>query len=204
MMTVTTTRTITRGCTVLALGASSLLSVATGQTSLTEQLPSAVAGSFVAHFDQLPAGQQVSEVSFNQGISGFSTGEIPLTALGASRVRVQAQRLDREGDSNRAMIYNAECGGNAESCSGNDGDDLFQPGEGNLLIVSQDNDSSNPNDNHDGGSIEFDFSEFGPGAVTVTSLEIIDVSHDGAAAYLSTPAEITSTIVRFGKGDSEL
>lgn len=198
MITPRTAKNLVRGCTVLALTASSSFgSVALGADAakqVLQTLPSAVAGSFVIHFDQLPAGQRVSDVSFNQGISGFSTGEIPLTALGASRVRVQAQRLDRDGDSNRAMIYNAECAGSAESCSGNDGDDLYQPGEGNLLIVSQDNDGGDPNDNHDGGSIEFDFSEFGPGAVTVTSLEIIDVSKDGAAAYLYADGELVGEV----------
>ena len=128
MTTPRTAKDVVRGCTILALTASSSLgSTALGADAvkqLLQTLPTAVAGSFVIHFDQLPAGQQVSDVSLNQGVSGFSTGELPLTALGASRVRVQAQRLDREGDSNRAMIYNAECGGNAESCSGNDGDDL--------------------------------------------------------------------------------
>ena len=198
MSTPRTAKNLVRGCTILALAASSSLgSVALGTEAAKQALqalPSAVAGSFVIHFDQLPAGQQVSNVSLDQGISGFSTGALPLSALGASGVRVQAQRLDRDGDSNRAMIYNAECAGTAESCSGNDGDDLFQPGEGNLLIVSQDNNGDDPNDNHDGGSIEFDFSEFGPGAVTVTSLEIIDVSHDGAAAYLYADGELIEEI----------
>lgn len=210
MTTTRTAKNLVRGCTILALAASSPLgSTALGADAvgadaakqLPQTLPSAVAGSFVIHFDRLPAGQRVSEVSFGQGISGFSTGEVPLSALGASRVLVQAQRLDRGGDSNRAMIYNAECAGSAGSCSGNDGDDLFQPGEGNLLIVSQDNDGSDPNDNHDGGSIEFDFSEFGPGAVTVTSLEIIDVSQNGAAAYLYADGELVEEVA-IARGDT--
>lgn len=198
MTTPRTAKNLVRGCTILALTTSSSLgNIALGAEAakqVLQALPSAVAGSFVIHFDQLPAGQQVSDVSFNQGVSGFSTGALPVSALGTSRVRIQAQRLDRDGDSNHAMIYNAECAGTAESCSGNDGDDLYQPGQGNLLIVSQDNNSSDPNDNHDGGSIEFDFSGFGPGAVTVTSLEIIDVSHDGAAAHLYADGELIGEV----------
>jgi len=194
-MTAVTTGKLVRGCTVLALGASSLLStVATGQSQIVRTLPGAVEAIFTMHFDTLPAGQQVSEVALNQGISGRSTGTLPLSLLGTSSVRIHAQRLNKEGDSNRAMIYNAECEGNAESCSGNDGDDLYQPGQGNLLIVSQDNDSADPNDNHDGGHIDFDFSNFGPGAVTVTSVEVFDVSHKGAAVYLYADGELIKEV----------
>lgn len=183
------------GCAVLTLGASSLLStVAIGQSSIIQKLPGAVEAVFTMHFDTLPAGQQTSEVALNQGISGLSTGTLPLSLLGSSAVRIHAQRLDKEGDSNRAMIYNAECEGNAESCSGNDGDDLYQPGEGNLLIVSQDNNADDPNDNHDGGHIDFDFSNFGSGAVTVTSIEVFDVSHNGAAAYLYANGELLKEV----------
>jgi hypothetical protein len=171
-----------------------LSTAAIGQNSILKKLPGAVEARFAMHFDTLPAGQQVSEVALNRGVSGISTGALPLSLLGSSGVRVHAQRRDKEGDSNRAMIYNGECEGSAESCSGNDGDDLYQPGEGNLLIVSQDNDGSDPNDNHDGGHIEFDFSDFGPGAVTVTSIEVVDVSHNGAAAYLYADGELVKEV----------
>lgn len=194
MKAVTIRKFVTR-CAVLTFGASSLLStVAIGQSSIIKKLPTAVEARFAMHFDTLPAGQQISEVALNQGISGISTGTLPLELLGSSAVRIHAQRRDKEGDSNRAMIYNGECEGDAESCSGNDGDDLYQPGEGNLLIVSQDNDGSNPNDNHDGGQIDFDFSDFGPGAVTVTNIEVFDVSHDGAAVYLYADGELIKEV----------
>jgi hypothetical protein len=194
-MTAITTRKLVRGCAVLALGASSLLgTVAVGQNSAITTFPRAVEARFAMHFDRLTAGQQVSEVALNQGISGISTGILPLSLLGTSSVRIHAQRLNKEGDSNRAMIYNGECEGTAESCSGNDGDDLYQPGQGNLLIVSQDNDSSDPNDNHNGGHIDFDFSDFGLGAVTVKSIEVFDVSHKGAAVYLYADGELIKEV----------
>ena len=99
-----------------------------------------------------------------------------------------AQRRGREGDSNRAMTFDGECGGDPEGCSGND-DDLYNPGQGNLLIVSQDNNPDDPNDNHRGGHIDFDFSDFGPGAVTITSLDVFDVSHNGATLTLYADGE---------------
>lgn len=50
-------------------------------------------------------------------------------------------------------------------------------------------DADDPNDNHRDGHIDFDFSSFGPGAVTVTSLEVYDVSHTGATVTLYADGE---------------
>lgn len=144
-------------------------------------------GTFTVDFNGLSAGQQVSEVALGQGVSGSGIDAVLLGA-GEHVVRVAAQRRGRDGDSNRAMIFDGECGGTPEGCSGND-DDLYEPGQGNLLIVSQDNNSDDPNDNHRGGHIDFDFSSFGPGAVSVMSIEVFDVSHNGATIALYADGE---------------
>ncbi len=130
----------------------------------------------------------MSQVTVGQGVSSSGIGSVLLGVDAGNVVYVNAQRRGREGDSNRAMPFDGECGGYSEGCSGNDGD-RYNPGQGNLLIVSQDNNLDDPNDNHRDGHIDFDFSSFGPGAVTVTSLEVYDVSHNGATVTLYADGE---------------
>ncbi len=159
-------------------------------SSIIERLPTTAAGDFVIHFDGLPAGQKVFDVALDQGLSGTASGTIPLSILGTSRVHIRGARRGLEGDSNRAMIYDGECGGNAETCSGqDDGGHLYHPAEGNLLIVSQNNDGSNPDDNYRGGQLYFDFGGFGSGSVTITSLELVNSVGEGAVIELYAEGE---------------
>ena len=51
------------------------------------------------------------------------------------------------------MLFDANCAG---GCSGGD-NDLQTPGAGNILIISQDNNSMNPNDSRFGGTIVVEF-----------------------------------------------
>ena len=180
------TKRFVKGWTLLALSLGGLVS-ATPAEQAADILRS-VQGTFTVDFDTLPVGQRVSQVTLNEGISGSGIGAVLQGIDGESVVRVDAQRRGREGDSNRAMTFDGECGGDPEGCSGND-DDLYNPGQGNLLIVSQDNNPDDPNDNHGGGHIDFDFSGFGPGRVSVTSLEVYDVSHSGATLTLYADGE---------------
>jgi hypothetical protein len=150
-------------------------------------------GTFTIDFNGLPAGQRVLQVVVGKGVGSSARAAGLPTAVGEGVVRISAQRRDYPGDSNRAMIFDGECGGSPEGCSGND-DDLYAPGQRNLLIVSQDNDADDPNDNHEGGHINFDFSDFGPGSVTVTSLKVLDVSHNGAVISLYADGEIIDEI----------
>lgn len=145
-------------------------------------------GSFTVDFSGLPVGQRVWEVALGQGVSGSGVATALLGINQANTVHVRGQRTERPGDANRAMTFDGECGGVPEGCSGND-DDLYAPGQGNLLIVSQDNNPADPNDNHEGGTLEFDFSNFGPGAVTVRSITVFDVSHQGATVTLYAEGE---------------
>ncbi len=71
-------------------------------------------------------------------------------------------------------------------CSGGD-DDLYQPAHGNTLIISEDGNSSDPDDS---GFVDdyynFDFSNWGPGTVTVSTMFIsdIDVGQTGGTVTL--------------------
>jgi hypothetical protein len=110
---------------------------------------------------------------------------------------VEVNGFDPALAGNRAMVFDSECplGGIPADCSGGD-DDLGTPNEafggpghsedgsgasndaelGKILILSEDLDSDDPDDADNFGSrFEFDFSNFGPGAVTVVSLNVLDI-----------------------------
>ncbi|PZC48441.1 MAG: Flp pilus assembly protein TadG [Chloroflexi bacterium] len=116
--------------------------------------------------DGLSPGETITQLSVGQGISGL---QIPGFVTVATIV---------EDDNYGAMIFDGECGGGpASNCSGGDAD-LYQPEQGNLLIISEDGDAGDPDDLGAGGTITFDFSFFGTGAVTVESMAIIDAEED--------------------------
>jgi len=77
------------------------------------------------------------------------------------------------------------------SRSGNDGDDLYQPGEGNLPIVSQTTTQQTTNDNHDGGHIDFDFSNC---SAQSPSREVFDVLHNGACYLVAADGELLKEV----------
>jgi hypothetical protein len=83
---------------------------------------------------------------------------------------------------NAAMIFDATCmpGGTPADCSGLDGD-LFQPEWGNILIISEDLDSTDPDDADElGATFAFIYSDWGPGNVEVASFDVQDVEEEEA------------------------
>lgn len=180
-----------KATTHLTLALATLLSLA-GTTSATPTRQAQdlfrTTSTFTLDFNTLPVGARVASLTLEQGITGTGISSAFLGLSGENVVHVSGQRRDREGDSNHAMTFDGECGGDASGCSGND-DDLFEPGQGNLLIVSQDGDGSSPNDNHEGGHVDIDFSDFGSGRVSVTSVSVFDVSHSGATVALYADGE---------------
>lgn len=90
---------------------------------------------------------------------------------------------------NMAMIFDATCPPDTEpaDCSGDD-PDLFQPTLGNVLIVSEDGDGSDPDDAV-GGTLKFDFSTWGPDApsatVCVESVDVLDQEEGGTIEVFS-------------------
>jgi hypothetical protein len=122
----------------------------------------------VIDFEGFSEGDFVASVSSGYGVSGDAvSGEIAVRGFNP-----------RFGlDVNAAMIFDATCqpGGTPADCSGG-GYDLFNPPEGNVLIVSGDLDQSDPDDDaRPGAYVYFDFSSWGPGSVTVESVDVQDV-----------------------------
>ena len=93
---------------------------------------------------------------FTIDFEGFSPGDtVNAVKAGTIEVAVTGVREIRPGRQ-RAMIFDGECNGSARRCTGGD-PDLFFPGQGNLLIVSEDGDASDPDDAGDGiFTFEFD------------------------------------------------
>lgn len=116
----------------------------------------------VIDFEGLAEGTIVSSVASGAGISGLS---VP------GSVAVFGDSPAFPG-TNTAMIFDATCAG---GCSGGD-DDLMRPELGNILIISEDLDTSDPDDaDLEGAFYQFDFSGWGPGVVTVERISILDV-----------------------------
>ncbi|HEX2026649.1 MAG TPA: DUF11 domain-containing protein, partial [Nitriliruptorales bacterium] len=160
-------------------------SAATGATVL----------SALVHFEGLSG--FVSEVSSGSGVGGDPiAGSIKVDGVNPSHPGVNA-----------AMIFDATCGGGGPGdCTGGDSD-LFKPQLGNVLIVSEDLDPSDPDDaDLEGSALHFDFSGFGPGLVNVVSLDLLDVEADEPNAVIETSREgATQTSQEAGPtGDNQL
>jgi hypothetical protein len=122
----------------------------------------------VIDFEGIPEGTIVDQVFSGFGISG---------EVVEGEVLVSATNPELGEDVNAAMIFDASClpGGTAADCTGNDSD-LFWPENGNILIISEDLDSSDPDDaDVVGATYHFDFSGLGSGTVTVFSISVLDV-----------------------------
>ena len=143
----------------------------------------------VIDFEGLAEGSIVSSVATGgNGISGPAV---------AGSVSVFGLNPSFGGGTNAAMIFDSSCppGGSPSDCGGGD-DDLGTPNEafggpgvsndgsgasnntalGNVLIITEDLDSSDPDDaDLVGARFDFDFSGWGSGKVTVNSLRVLDV-----------------------------
>ncbi|UWR23580.1 hypothetical protein [Sulfitobacter sp. S190] len=103
---------------------------------------------------------------------GLNAGEVVSDQFDG--VTVSAQRAgDGEGSQNDAMIFDTD------APTGGD-HDLAYDDQGNALIISEDNDGSDPDDNAHGGSLTFDFDA--PSAVQ--SLEFLDIEEAGGVVSL--------------------
>jgi hypothetical protein len=128
-------------------------------------------------FSGLAEGAIVSSLSHGAGISGD-----PIKGS----VSVFGSNPAFPG-TNTAMIFDATCAG---GCSGQDFD-LHFPELGNVLIISEDLDSNDPDDaDNPGAFFRFDFSKFGPGKVNVKSLVVADIEIDeGAMVQVFQPGQ---------------
>jgi hypothetical protein len=127
----------------------------------------------VLDFEGIPEGTIVNTVFSGYGVSGDPV---------AGFIDVHGLTLHFGPDVNTAMIFDATCspGGTPADCKGSgEGGDLFKPELGNVLIISKDLDSSDPDDaDWKGSYYEFDFSNFGSGTVNVVNIAALDVEDE--------------------------
>ncbi len=128
------------------------------------------------------AGDTVSTLAPGQGMSGSDLGTV--TVVG----------FNPDVGGNTAMIFDSTCGGqtvpasnpafNRNLCSGQDWD-LYAPGQGNTMINTEDGDASDPDDTGNRASTwSFDFSNWGPGVVTVDRFMVLDIETTQPAAHV--------------------
>jgi hypothetical protein len=134
----------------------------------------------VIDFESIPEGSIVDSVYSGYGVSGDAvSGEVHI--YGVNPVPWIT--------TNAAMIFDATCtpGGTPADCSGLDGD-LFNPEWGNVLIMSEDLDSNDPDDaDLPYAYITFVYAEWGPGSVTIETFDVQDIEEEegeNARAFL--------------------
>ena len=124
----------------------------------------------VIDFENIEPGTIVDSLYSGYGISGDPiAGFVSVNAYNPAL-----------GNVNAAMIFDARCPpGVPSACSGNDAD-LFNPSFGNTLIISEDLDTTDPDDADVLGSkIEFEYSNLGDGnGAYIESLEVQDIEED--------------------------
>jgi protocatechuate 3,4-dioxygenase beta subunit len=125
---------------------------------------------------------------------GFDKGTVIDNEYASLGVTISAS-----GGSNQAMIFDSA------NPTGGDGD-LKTPGygannttaQGNILIISEDGDSSDPDDNARGGTIAFDFDN----GVNINSLSFVDIEENGGKVFTTDAnGNVTTTDIP-GVGDN--
>ena len=134
-------------------------------------------------FEGLAEGAFVNSVASDAGISGDPVdGSVAVFGYNPFFPGVNA-----------AMIFDATC---SSGCSGG-ATDLYQPAQGNVLIISRDLDQGDPEDlPNSRGYFEFGFSNLGWGWVTVESLVVgdIDSYQTGANIQLFSSGILLATV----------
>ncbi|MEQ8962247.1 MAG: PEP-CTERM sorting domain-containing protein [Coleofasciculus sp. C2-GNP5-27] len=176
-------QTINKTLTVATVGA--VLSLVTLNAN-----PVKAAGVKVIDFSEFAVGQKVT---------GETTKSATLSVSGQGET----------GSPRDLMIFDTFCGGGsatASDCSGGD-DDLFFPSSefnfGNALIISEDNDSTDPDDSRHGGTISFNFNRL----VRLEQFGLLDIDESNNVE-ITTFADTAGTqqIQQFsvqGAGDNE-
>ena len=147
-------------------------------------------GATFSVFNQGDAGN--SEAGASPG-AGLPLSGDPLPALFPSGLVSGSREL---------MIFDADCSG--AGCSGEDSD-LSSPGQGNILIISEDNDSNDPDDSRFGGTVLVDFDQ---PVVSLNTLVIdVDDNDEGnnfAAGYFQGQFVGSVGFTTFGQVDANL
>lgn len=154
---------------LLLLAACSTLPTPEGDGPPSIDITALTLESSTIDFEGIAEGQIVDSVAHGAGISGYDASGL-VTVFGFNPTFAGL---------NSAMIFDATCtpGGTPADCSGGDAD-LFQPGQGNVLIITEDGDTTDPDDADNGNEyFDFDFSGWGSGVVTIGTmvLDIVDI-----------------------------
>ena len=138
-------------------------------------------------FDDLVAGQ-IRETSFEYSIGtmtgdpdrdvvldfeSLSAGDTVSDQFQGDGVTVYAKAFYSGTHNNRAMVFDAD------NPTGHDFD-LGVPDQGNILIISEDGDSGDPDDNAHGGLVKFEFDE----PANIDSITVIDIEESGGRILL--------------------
>ena len=125
----------------------------------------------VIDFEGIPEGSIVDSVYSGYGVSGDAV---------SGEVHIYGYNPMPWITTNAAMIFDATCtpGGTPADCTGGDADQ-FNPEWGNVLIISEDLDSSDP-DNADmpGAYLTFVYADWGPGSIEIDTFDVQDVEED--------------------------
>lgn len=109
------------------------------------------------------------------------------------------------GDPRDLMIFNSNCSGNG--CSGGDSDlsTVDTIDANNILIISTDNDSDDPNDSASGGIIIAKFDDFDISSVKATTIDVgdSDVGPNKFEVYLDGML-IDTFVFALGQGDNNV
>ena len=125
---------------------------------------------------------------------GFAAGTVIDDEYASLGVNISAT-----GGSNQAMIFDSAnpTGGDNDLRTPGNGINNTTP-QGNILIISEDGDSSDPDDNARGGTITFDFDD----GVNINSLSFVDIEENGGKVFTTDANGNVTTTAIPGVGDN--
>ncbi len=131
------------------------------------------------------------KIDFN----GFSAGDVLTNVDDVVTISVQrfTNRHDDTGVTGEAMAFDTE------APTGGDGD-LGYNGQGNVLIISEDGDSNDPDDNWAGGIVTFDFAA----PSDVFDLKVIDTEEGGSVSLFDADGGLIKTVDLPNLGNAEV
>ncbi len=134
--------------------------------------------------------------------SGFSEGAVVTGVTTAQGVTLNVSGQGNTGGNPRdLMIFDSTCdGGPASNCTGGDDDLFFENQFGNVLIISEDNDSTDPDDSRFGGKITFTF----PQPIFLKSFVYLDGDESDPATFETfNGSTLVDSLSSVGAGDNE-
>jgi len=144
---------------------------------------------------------KVTFEEFNAGDTFPPTGPSTPTPPGVAVTIGGTGNGTTGGNPRLPMIFDSTCGGgSASDCTGNDDDLFFGNQFGNVLIISQNNNSDSPNDSRFGGTLTFDFSE----PIFLNSIAYLDGDENIPATFETfNGSTLVDSLSSLGAGDNQ-